>query len=328
MNTTKRALPAAAGLGALLLLAACAPSTPAQTQSTAAVDAAYPLTVENCGREVTIEQRPERIVGFDGAAETLFALGAAEQLAGYFGASPDSLPDDLAEQATQTERFGGTFPFPSAEQLLERQPDLVVAYGFGDQAGSIPQRLDEAGIPYLNLSEACEDGADHTLEAYFADTDTIAEAIGTPQAGTELTTAWREEIEQLVTPGGQAPSVVVYGNQDPSDPFVSGAASFVQDQLEHAGAVNAYADEDSGYLTPSWEDIASRSPDIILSAGGGGDEVRDGIVDFLRGNAALSQIPAVVEDRVITLDYSKNIPGPQAIQGIREIAQAVDDFNR
>lgn len=308
-------------------LTACAPPAPVdEPEPTADVAASYPVTVENCGREVTIADRPTAVVGFDGAAETVFALDASDQLAGYFGTAPDGLPADLAPAASQTTHLGGTFPFPSTEQVLEQQPDLVLAYGFGDD-GALADQLDTLAIPYLVLSEACDD-PDPTVEGYLTDVTTIATALGIPDAGADLVEDWRDQLPAPVAPGDDAPVVVVYGNQDPTQPFVSTGASFVQDQLDWAGAVNAYADEDEGYLSPSWEDIASRNPDLIFSGGGGGEPIRQGLVDYLNANAALATMPAAQNDAVVTIEYAQNIPGPQAIAGITTIAEAVEDARR
>lgn len=264
-----------------------------------------------------------QVIGIEGAAETLFALGAEEQTAGYFGAAPDALPDYLAEPARKTERLGSSFPFPSAEQVLSNSPDLVVLYGFGD-SGDLAKQLDAQQIPYLLLSETCDE-PDPTVEGYFTDVKTIATALGHAQDGIKLVEDWKSRLPERTSPGKDAPKIVVYGNTDPSQPFVSGANSFVQDQIDYAGGVNAYADQDTGYLTPSWEDIASRNPDIIFSGGGGGDEVSQSIKDYLMSNAALAQMPAVVNDRIITINYAKNVPGPQAVEGILEIRNAVEN---
>lgn len=304
------------------LLTGCAPSKPEQDASTEAGDG-FPVTVENCGQNVTIEKKPEKIVGFDGAAETLFALGAGDQVAGYFGAAPDDLPENLAAEAKKTENLGGTFPFPSAEAVLDLQPDLIVAYGFNDEGGSLVKRLDELKIPYLNLSEACENEPDATVDGYLTDVRTIGEAIGAKDAGEKLTDEWKSSIDAVEKPSGTPPTAVINGNQDPSKPYVSGGGSFADELLTRAGLENAYADEKKSFVTPSWEDVATRNPDIIFSGGGGGDEVRDGLLEHLKSNPALAKMNAVKTDgRVITLDYSRNVPGPQAIDGIIQMAEA------
>lgn len=312
------------GFGILVLaLAACTPSTPGDNTSTSPAAAQFPLTVNNCGREVTIPEQPTRVIGIEGAAETLFALGAEEQTVGYFGSSPDSLPDYLAEPAGKTEYLGSSFPFPTAERVLENSPDLVVLYGFGD-SGDLAEQLDAQQIPYLLLSETC-DTPDPTIEGYFTDVKTIATALGHAEEGVQLVEDWKSRLPERTSPSEDAPKIVVYGNTDPSQPFVSGGNSFVQGQIDYAGGVNAYADQDMGYLTPSWEDIASRKPDIILSGAGGGEETRQDIENYLMSNAALAQMPAVMNHRIVSIDYAKNVPGPQSIEGILEIREAVEN---
>ncbi|MFB9774879.1 ABC transporter substrate-binding protein [Brevibacterium otitidis] len=272
---------------------------------------------------MTIAERPEKIVAFDGAAETLFALGAGDQVTGYFGAAPADLPADLAGEAEQTEHLGGTFPFPAAEAVLEQEPDLIVAYGFNDEGGGLHKRLDTLDIPYLNLSEACQDDPDGTIDGYLDDVRTIGKGIGDPAAGDRLADEWQASLDALPQPAaGEKPTAVVNGNQDPSKPFVSGAGSFASDLLTRAGLANAYADESAAFASPSWEDVAERNPDVLFSAGGGGDEARDALRDHLKSNPALAQMTAARTDgRVVTLDYARNVPGPQAIDGIKQMAE-------
>lgn len=310
-----------------LVLTGCAPSSSegGDAESTSADDASYPMTVTNCGREVIIEKKPENIVAFDGAAETLLALKASDQMAGYFGAQAEDLPADLGEESRKTEVLGSTFPFPKAEQVLENKPDLIVAYGFGTD-GELGEKLDQAEIPYLNLSEACETDQDFTVDGYLNDVEMIADALGKPDEGKALVEKWQGELDGLTVEegGGDKPSVVVSGNQDVKKPFISGSTSFVNDQISRAGGSNAYADEEKSYVSPSWEDVASRKPDIIVDGSGGGDAGTDDLRKFLEGNGALNQMPAVKNGNIVTVDYSENIPGPQAIEGIKKISEAIN----
>ncbi|GMA41471.1 ABC transporter substrate-binding protein [Mobilicoccus caccae] len=317
-----------AALAVTVSAAACAaPSVPpdgsAAATGPAAAGTAFPTTVTNCGRTVTIPSRPSKVVAFDGAAETVFALGAAEQLSGYFGADPKALPADLAAQAGTTTRIGSTFPAPTLEAVTKDKPDLILMYGENEKGGLTGERLDQLGIPHLQLSEACRDKPDATVEGYLGDVQTIADALGRGEDGRRLVAQWRQRLAELPAPSDPRPSVMVSGNVDPKSPFASGRGSFVQDQLTKAGARNVYEDVAKGYLSPSWEDVATRNPDIIVDGSGGMEKSRDALLAHLRANPALAQMTAVEKSRVIAVPFSQNVPGPQAIDGIVAIGKAV-----
>ncbi|WP_161962399.1 ABC transporter substrate-binding protein [Nocardioides speluncae] len=290
--------------------------------SAGADDQAWPRTVTNCGREVTIEAQPTRIVGFEGAAETVFALGAGDQMAGYFGSERAALPEDLATEAAEAEHLGGSFPTPKLEALIEPDPDLIVLYGYNQEAGITQEALDKLGVPHLILSEQCPESPDNTVEGYFEDAETFATAIGADEAGKTVVGGWRTEIEKATaTPVEGEPTVFIMGSPDPKSPFASGGASLADEQITLAGGSNLFGDTDEAFLEPSWEEIADRNPDVIVDGSGGKDESMAALKKYLKGDAALSGITAVKDDRFLVLDYYDNVPGPRVVDGVVKLAE-------
>lgn len=283
---------------------------------------AWPRTVTNCGEEVTIEARPERIVGIEGAAETVMALGAGDQLAGWFGNEAAALPADLRSEAEQAEHLGGSFPSPTLEDVVAPEPDLVILYGYSEEAGLTQQAFADLGVPTLVLSETCADGADPTVEDYFGDVETIAHAIGADEQGEALVEGWRSEIDQATsTPLEEEVSVFINGNPDPTSPFASGGGSLADDQIRIAGGVNAFGDTDDAFLEPSWEEVATRDPDVIVDGSGGLEESTAALRSYLSEDPALSRMTAVRDDAFLTIEYYDNVPGPRVVDGIVKIAE-------
>lgn len=288
----------------------------------AAENDAWPRTVTNCGEDVTIEARPERIVGIEGAAETVLALGAGDQLAGWFGNEAAALPADLRSEAEKAEHLGGSFPSPTLEDIVAPEPDLVVLYGYSEEAGLTKQGFADLGVPTLVLSETCAEGADPTVDGYFSDVETIARAIGADEEAETLVEGWREEIDEATaTPLEEEVSVFINGNPDPSSPFASGGGSLADDQIRIAGGVNAFGDTDDAFLEPSWEEVATRDPDVIVDGSGGLEESTAALRAYLADDRALSQMTAVREDAFLTIEYYDNVPGPRVVDGIVKIAE-------
>ncbi|MFD9893062.1 hypothetical protein ACFWY9_27275, partial [Amycolatopsis sp. NPDC059027] len=68
-------------LAALLLVTGCGAQVRPEATSAAA---GYPVTVRNCGQDLTFAKVPGKVVAYDsGILEMLFALGLRDRIAGY-----------------------------------------------------------------------------------------------------------------------------------------------------------------------------------------------------------------------------------------------------
>lgn len=301
------------------------PPAPAPGAGAGTVAAEFePITVESCGQKVEISKKPERIVAFDGAATTLFALKASDQMVAYYGTPADQMPDDLGAEAGRLEYRGSTFPAPTLEVLLQDSPDLVLLYGEYEQKGITQARLAELDVPAINLSEGCKENADPTLEGYYSDVEKLGKVVGKADEARSLVAGWRERVE-AVQPKGEKRRVLIHGNMDPSSVFASSGRSFAGDQLRVAGGENIYEDAETGYLEPSWEDVAKRDPEIIIDGSGGLEESNKALKEYLGANDALANMSAVRDGRIVSIPYQENIPGPQAIDGIEMMAKVLGE---
>ncbi|WP_297006752.1 ABC transporter substrate-binding protein [uncultured Corynebacterium sp.] len=129
----------------------------------------YPLTVENCGYEMTFDRAPEKVVVMQGAsvgeAETLIELGLEDRImlsAQEYGAS--DIPG-MAEKVSALPDDGLTLndamDIP-AEQILSRQPDLVLSTysgGFDEKQGfASRETLQSAGTNSIVTTPNCSYG--------------------------------------------------------------------------------------------------------------------------------------------------------------------------
>jgi ABC-type enterochelin transport system substrate-binding protein len=113
-------------LSAVLLLGACAPAaTPAPTEPPAPTLAptSTAITVtDSAGKNITLAAPAQRIISLSPAStESLFALGAGEQIVGRDTFS------DYPEQAKSITDIGGGFGELNVEAILAQNPDLVLA---------------------------------------------------------------------------------------------------------------------------------------------------------------------------------------------------------
>ncbi|MDP3890291.1 MAG: iron transporter, partial [Nocardioides sp.] len=85
--------------------------------------------------------------------------------------------------------------------------------------------------------------------------------------------------------------------------------------------VNAFGDTDEAFLSPTWEEVATRDPDVIVDGSGGLEESMAALQDYLRKDSALSRMTAVENDSFLVIDYYDNVPGPRAVDGVVKLAE-------
>src|SRR5690606_2766196 len=106
------------------LLAACG-GTDADPAAETGSAAGYPVTVDNCGTEVTLTSAPQRIVTIKSTStELVLALGLADRLVGT-AFSDGPVPEPWAAAAADLPVVAEQAP--SQEVVLEQEPDLVFA---------------------------------------------------------------------------------------------------------------------------------------------------------------------------------------------------------
>src|SRR5699024_4595494 len=108
-----------AAFSATLALSACAGAPEAESKTSSQ---GYPVTVENCGKTVTVESKPERAVTMNqGATEVALALGVEDQMVGT-AYMDDEVPERWSEAYNSLEVLSDEYP--DKETLLTAKPDL------------------------------------------------------------------------------------------------------------------------------------------------------------------------------------------------------------
>lgn len=144
----------------VLVLGACGDGA-----SEGAVSGDVPITVDSCGRQVTIEDSPERMLTVASVAAPLVAAAGA------------------------------------ADKIIAREPDLVITYEGSDNA---PQDLEAAGIDVLVNRAYCLDTATGDFEEIFADIELFGRLLGTEDAAAQEVAERRDRVAAVEEqpPGG------------------------------------------------------------------------------------------------------------------------------
>ncbi|PAK23890.1 ABC transporter substrate-binding protein [Streptomyces sp. alain-838] len=250
-----------------------------------------PVTVRSAdGAQVEVE-RAERIVPLSGSlSEIVFTLGLGDRV--------------VARDVTATFEQAAKLPVVtrghdvSAESVLSLKPDLVIAETTTGPEEAVDQ-IRAAGVPVLFVEAA--GGLDDVGPRIQA----VADALGVPAAGKELTRRSEQRIEAVRedVPHGERPRVAfLYLRGSASVYLIGGKGSGAGSLIEAAGAVDAGAASglEKDFTAITSEALVKAAPDAILVMSKGLESV--GGVDGLVKIPGVAQTPAGLERRIVSVE--------------------------
>ncbi|MET8432151.1 ABC transporter substrate-binding protein [Streptomyces sp900116325] len=312
-------------LAAVLCLAttAAVSGCGADVESSSRDDRSSAVTVTNCGREVTYDKVPERVVTNDvGITELMFALGLEDRMAGF--AMPDEkgdLSDVPWKDGYDKAKWLSKDPL-TKENVLDAKGDFVFAgwnYGFGDDNGFTPDALKKIGIPSYVLTESCRNGRTKTsrgimspLDALYTDLTNLGKLFGVEKRAATLIAGFKKQIADVraqAPAGTDRPKVFLYDSgQD--QPFTSGRYAAPEEIINKAGGTNVMHDLDDSWTAVGWESVLDRDPDVIVICNYG-DVTAEQKKKFLLSYPPLKNVSAIKHKRVFALDYVDLVESPR-----------------
>ncbi|CAD6011597.1 ABC transporter substrate-binding protein [Agreia sp. COWG] len=284
----------------------------AATDDSAAASGAFPVTVSNCGSQVTLTAPARRIVLVNNdSLPNLEALGVVDRVValtqtlqpGLYSDDTYSTLSSLAVLSTQKNATGGSIV--SQESILGAEPDLVIApENAVDRAA-----LNASGIAVYTPSAYCANpGAELSEPATF---DRVWDEVRTLGRLTGETSAADDAVAKasadLATPApitGTAAALYVSSGGGVLSPY--GGPSMVTPVFAAAGLSNVYADSTKRVFDANVEDIISRNPGTIVLLYSSGDPA-DVTASFLSA-PGVSGLAAVQAKRVVALKFPYTDP--------------------
>lgn len=290
-----------------LLGTAC--GAPGARQDSASGSGHYPVTITNCGADVTVDARPERVVLLESSpVSTLRALDVLDAVTVRAGAFPAGYYDDETNAAIRSipslgEELDTSGHLQlSVELVVAQRPDLVL--GLPD--GVPREALAELGIPVLVHPTLCPTGAGATTFDDVADqVTTYGRLFDREDRAAELVDSLRRRItavEQAVQNRPRRTAAVLYPTIGGGTVYAYGNESMAHPQLDSAGFTNVYGDVEERVFEVTVEDLIAKDPDVLVLLHTDGD-------------------PDAVEDAVAEL------PGADALRAVRHDAILVQLFN-
>ncbi|MBF0686708.1 MAG: putative F420-0 ABC transporter substrate-binding protein [Cellulomonas sp.] len=325
-STGRRSALVAAAASCTLLLASCATDAPGAGPAASASSgpASYsPVTLDNCGTEVTFDAPPQRVVAIKSSTtEMLLALGLADALVGTAfadGPVPERWADDAADVPVLSEKV------PGQEALLEVEPDLVYA-GWesnlsADGAGE-RSALGALGIATYVSPSACKAPGYQpdplTFDDVLAEIREVGDVFGVPDAAAEMVAEQRATLDAIEPADGQT---AVWWSSGTDTPYVGAGIGAPQMLLETAGLTNVFADVHDTWTSVGWEQVVAADPDVLVLVDSAWNSAQKK-KDFLAAHPAASQLTAVREQRYVVVPFAASEAGVRNAQAAADLAEA------
>ncbi|MDQ0134185.1 iron complex transport system substrate-binding protein [Neorhizobium galegae] len=312
------------------------------TVSSAFASTKYPLTIENCGAQVSFQKAPERAIGLgQNSAEILLLLGLKDKMAGT-AFWPSKVLPQLAEANAKVKLL--SVEFPTFESILAENPDFVAAAlpSLVGPNSKVAKRedFDKVGVPtYLSPSTclSTKDVKDQygsraqlwNMDLLYKEIDELSQIFDVADRGQALIADFKAREAALragVSKDGKNLSYVFwFSSPSPSaDAYLggkNGASGFIADVLGGHNGVTAEAE----WPTLGWESIIAINPDVIVVASLDRNrwelDKPEAKIKFLTADPAVSQITAVKNKAMVVMDGQAMNPTVRTIYGAEQVAE-------
>lgn len=337
-------------LAALVGAAAAIFCTTVQAEQTS-----YPLTIENCGQQVTFSKAPERAVALGhNSAEILFLLGLEDKMAAT-AFWPNKVLPDLEAANAKVEVL--TVEFPTLEAILAKQPDFVPAMLVTllgpDSKIAKREDLEKLGIPTYLSPSACTTVADTanvtgskatgvyglrenlwSMDLLYQEIDDLARIYDVQDRGQVLIADLKAREAKLREEFAKRDNLTFlfwFSSPSPSDDAYlaggNGPSGYIADLLGGSNALKTEAE----WPALGWEGIMASNPTVIVAAQV--DRKRWGLdesqtkIEFLTTDPAVSQMEAVKAGRIAVISGASMNPSVHTLYGAEKLAEQLRTFD-
>ena len=293
---------------------------PSEAENPEDAEAGFPFTLTTKdGAEVTFTQVPETVLCTNvNTGDQLMALGLGDKIIATANNNTQVAPEFREEYEAIPEMADR----PTLETILDMEPDFV--YGrssaFSEKYNTEHDTLSQYGIMSLSSIEGYKLGAD--LEDVYQDFYNLGRIFQVEDKAEEIVSAMKGQIaavEEAVA-GQEATKVFVFDMAQEEGAYTCGN-NFTSKLIEHAGGTNIFNDLDTTWATVSWEEVVERAPEVIIINDYAGDTLDEKIAQ-LKENPALATVPAIQNDRIISVQLCEVFASSMTGDTVEKFAQA------
>lgn len=251
--------------------------------------------------------KPKRIVSLaPSVTETLFALGAGEQIVGICTFC------DFPREVERIDRIG-SYIAPNVEAIIAKAPEVVI--GVPPNNPEAVEALRRAGLRVVIVQV-------DTIEQIDAAMRTIAREAGRETEGEALLADVQRQMAAVRARLDGAPQrrVLMVVGQNPL--IAVGSGIFLNELITQAHGINIAAETNQQWPRLSLEVAVAKQPDVIIDGSMGSEEKDEPQLFGVWQN--FPELPAVRNNRLYgRRSYTLLRPGPRLAEGFEEIARLI-----
>lgn len=315
----------------------------------------YPLTIENCGQEVTFQKAPERAVALgQNSAEILLLLGLEDRMAAT-AFWPNSVLPELAAANDTVEVL--TAEFPTLESVLAKQPDFVpamlVTLMGPDSKVAKREDFEALGLPTYLSPSACTTEADAknetgsastsvyglrkdlwSMDLLYKEIEDMARIFDVAERGEALIADFKTREAALRAEFANREDLTFlfwFSSPSPADDAYlgggNGPSGYIADLLGGSNAVKTEAE----WPTLGWEGIMAADPTVFVAAQVDRNrwdlDKADNKIAYLTSDPAVSQMEAVKAGRIAVMSGAAMNPSIRTLYGAEQLAEQLRSFD-
>lgn len=271
----------------------------------------FPITfIDDAGREVTIEKKPEKIVSIQASiTEILFALGLGDQLIGV------SDYCNYPKEAENITKVGGQDI--NVELVLSLLPDIVFVTDYHYKAHpEVLNQFEKAGIKTVVVGSA------ESFDKAYASMEMIGKSVGAESEANAIISDMKERHEKIKEKAKEIKEKKrVYVEVFPEpDIFTTGKNTFIHEMLESIQAINVAGDQE-GWVKLNEEEAVTLNPDVIITTYG---YYSENPKEQVLSREGWKEVPAIKNGQVYDVDNDTvTRPGPRLIEGVETLAEII-----
>ena len=276
----------------------------------------YPKTVENYGRQVTVNHKPQRVLTLGPNCTELFvALGLEEYVVGksLVNHSRGALP----EYATAVNNIPKlNYGSATREAVLSSSADFIYAldWEIGDQGVNLEEAKNYGISVYVNSAT--------TLEQQYKEILDIGSIFGVEENSKKFIDNQKArvaEVEEKIR--GQQPVKVLVYDSGNNGVFTCSGNNFETRLIEKAGGKNIFSDiTNKQWITVGYEEVLKRNPHVIIVHDYDTPSAEEKIAE-IKAHPSLSQLDCVKNNRFVIITLESVLPGPRIAYSIESLAK-------
>lgn len=263
-----------------------------------------PLTIDNYGREVTVNAKPQKVLTLGPNCSELFvALGLVDYVIGNSldNHSRGPLPE-YEEDYSKIKELN--YSSVTREAAISSGADFIygIDWEFGGEGLDVEEMKEFGMTVYMNSAT--------TLEEIYREISDLGKIFQVEDKAADFIADQKERIAAVQDKvSGQEPVKILVYDSGGEGVFTGTGTNFETLLIEQAGGKNIFDDiTDKQWTTVSYEEVLKRNPDVIVIHDYDVPSLEEKIQE-IKNDPTLSKLECVKNERFVPIGLESVLPG-------------------